>query len=74
MEPFIKLKDVSALTGISQITLRRWLRAGQGPKYTLTPGGKMLFRASDIESWLTTFERRSVPALSTDCQGSEPTP
>lgn len=52
MERFIKLKDVSELTGIPVVTLGRYLRSGLGPVYKRSPHGAYLFHESDVEAWI----------------------
>jgi len=61
MEPFIKLTDVSRMTGIPKITLRRWLREGKGPFFRRSPAGTLLFRKSDVEAWVDALETPSEP-------------
>jgi predicted DNA-binding transcriptional regulator AlpA len=55
MEPFIKLTDVSQLTGIPKITLRRWILQGIGPACKRSPTGVFLFRQSEVEEWIETL-------------------
>ncbi|MGO9118337.1 MAG: helix-turn-helix transcriptional regulator [Desulfomonilaceae bacterium] len=51
MEPFLRLRDISRLTGISIPTLRRWIAAGNCPPYRQTPTGVLLFKRVEVEHW-----------------------
>ena len=52
MEEILKCRDVAKILGISERTLARWRKAGQGPSYKITPGGYYLFRRTDLNTWL----------------------
>jgi len=55
---FLRLKDVARLTGFAQSTLRRWITVGCCPPFRKTPTGILLFKQSDVEAWLDSFEPR----------------
>lgn len=40
------------LLGISDRALRRWRAEGRGPRYVTLGGNKVVYRVSDLESWL----------------------
>lgn len=48
----LKLRDVAEQLQISISTLRRYLRAGEGPRYHRLPGGRIVFKANDVQAWL----------------------
>jgi hypothetical protein len=56
MEPFIKLKDVSRLTGIPTVTLRRWILDNKGPAFKRSPTGTFLFHKSEVERWAESLD------------------
>jgi len=56
MEKPMRLKDVAASTGFSEITLRRWLRRGWGPPYRRTKSGIYLFLPAEVRSWFASLE------------------
>jgi excisionase family DNA binding protein len=59
-EPLITASQASGLLQIHPETLRRWAREEKVPYHRL--GRKILFRASELNSWLSTVY--SDPAVS----------
>jgi predicted DNA-binding transcriptional regulator AlpA len=43
--------EVSTMTDLSVLTLRRWRSQGKGPRF-LKLGGAVRYRLSDVEAWL----------------------
>lgn len=56
MEPFIKLAQVAEMTGLCVMTLRRYIKNGEGPAFKRSPTGLYLFRRSDVERWIDKLE------------------
>jgi predicted DNA-binding transcriptional regulator AlpA len=52
MAEFLRIQDVSKITGFSLSTMRRYIRDGYGPRCHQTPTGILLFRRKDIDAWL----------------------
>jgi hypothetical protein len=59
-EEYLTVPDVGARLGVGKRTLQRWRDVGGGPPYVRFVG-RVLYRASDVESWLSarTYVRRS---------------
>lgn len=51
MDNFYKISDVAQKLGVHRATLKRWIKTGKGPVFSLTPGGHYLFRESDVLEW-----------------------
>ena len=47
---------VAEMVGVNEITIRRWLKAGRGPAYTLTPTGFYHFGEDDVLTWLQSMK------------------
>jgi predicted DNA-binding transcriptional regulator AlpA len=50
-EPLLTVADVAGWLNISPATLRYWRHVHRGPR-SLSVGGAIRYRASDIEEWL----------------------
>ena len=53
---FLDEKAVAKLVGLSRRTLQGWRARGQGPKFRKA-GSRVLYRRSDVESFLGGFDR-----------------
>jgi predicted DNA-binding transcriptional regulator AlpA len=51
MPEFLTLEDLSSVIGAPVGTLRHWRVTGYGPK-SAKIGRRVLYRRSDVESWL----------------------
>ncbi len=58
-EQILTRSEAAAHIHRTRATLARWSRNGQGPVFIETPGGRALYRLSDIEAWLRSRERGS---------------
>lgn len=50
-EPLLTVPDVAGWLNISPATLRYWRHVHRGPR-SLSVGGAVRYRASDVENWL----------------------
>jgi predicted DNA-binding transcriptional regulator AlpA len=57
-DPLLDTKQVHAMTGVTEATLRYWRHADQGPaSFTLGPRGRVRYRLSEVERWLAEQEQ-----------------
>ena len=54
MEGWAKIKSAAEYAGISERTLREWLK--QGLKHSRLPSGRLLIRFTDIDEFLSGYE------------------
>ncbi len=47
----LSAREVGIVTGLSEIALAELRRKGEGPPFTKL-GGRVIYRASDVERWL----------------------
>ena len=57
MEKLLKLSDVAAIVQVHKMTMASWVKKGIGPVGIKSPTGTHLFKESDVERWLETWER-----------------
>ena len=70
MERLLSLTGAAKRIGVSRWTFRWWVRKGQGPPYKRSPGGRFLFRESDVLLWFS--ELRGPAVIETpESSGSE---
>lgn len=50
IEPFLSVREVCLLFGVSSKTIYRWIEGRNMPNYTI--GGVLRFRASSLEQWV----------------------
>ncbi len=55
----LTIKDVAKMADVSDITIRRWIKAGYGPAYNLTPTGFYRFGEDDVQEWLASMKREA---------------
>lgn len=48
----MKTRDVCALLGVTQNTLRIWCEKGEGPPYIRVGRGHYIFEEADVKTWL----------------------
>lgn len=56
-QPLLSVPEVARWLGISPNTLRYWRHVHRGPQ-SLTVGGVVRYRPSDIEAWLEAGAKR----------------
>ena len=56
MEKLLKLRQAANLIGFHRETLKRWIKSGDGPKVSRTPGGQYLFTESDLIDWKNSLD------------------
>lgn len=49
--PFMTTREVSALTSVTESTLRYWRHCDEGPP-SFTLGGRVLYRRSEVIGWI----------------------
>ena len=59
--PLLTVPDVADWLGISPHTLRYWRHVHRGPR-SLSVGGTVRYRASDVEEWLEQCAKQGSPA------------
>jgi excisionase family DNA binding protein len=59
-EPLLNVDQVAEWLGISTGTLRYWRHVHRGPR-SLSVGGAVRYRASDVEEWLDQGAKRGGP-------------
>ena len=66
-EPLLLTIDAAAFLGLKPQTLRKWRVTGAGPPYIRLGGplGRVAYRRSDIDAWITarTFESTAAEAV-----------
>jgi excisionase family DNA binding protein len=60
-QPLLTVAEVAKWLGISPHTLRYWRHVHRGP-LSLSVGGAVRYRASDVEEWLEQGAKRGAPA------------
>ena len=60
MPEFIRLKDVSRITGFSKHSILRWIRQGNGTRHFRAPSGVFMFKREDVDSWLNSLAATDV--------------
>jgi hypothetical protein len=55
----ITVKDAAGMAGVSVITMHRWIKAGWGPPYHLTPTRTYRLAESDVLAWLASLKHES---------------
>ncbi len=50
--PFLTIKEVSKLIGLSVSTINRLVKKGDFPKKVLISPGRMIFMKKQIEEWI----------------------
>jgi excisionase family DNA binding protein len=60
-EPLLNVEQVAEWLGVSVGTLRYWRHVHRGPR-SLSVGGAVRYRASDIERWLEQGAKQGGPA------------
>lgn len=56
MNDVIRIREVARLTGLSENTLRRYIKRGCAPDFRQTPSGIYLFRRADVEKWFDSLK------------------
>jgi excisionase family DNA binding protein len=51
VQRLLNISEVSRILGCHRVTLKRWIRGGKGPRATISPGGRYMFREADIADW-----------------------
>ncbi|GAB3663524.1 hypothetical protein GCM10027596_26800 [Nocardioides korecus] len=51
METFLRIEDVSEMTGVPVPTLRHWRAAGTGPR-SAKFGKRIVYREADVQHWI----------------------
>jgi predicted DNA-binding transcriptional regulator AlpA len=57
--PLLSTDDVAEWLGVKVSTLHHWRHTHRGPR-SLTVGGRVRYRVSDIEEWLDSGARRGA--------------
>ena len=52
MDTLLTTPEVAGHLGVAEITVRKWRTHGNGPRF-IRCGGNIRYRATDIESWVT---------------------
>jgi excisionase family DNA binding protein len=65
MDPLLTLNDLARLCNVSRQSIRRWIRAGDGPSHIRTASGRVRFAKPDVEKWLRSM-KLSAPAPAPD--------
>jgi excisionase family DNA binding protein len=60
-EPLLTVDEVAQWLGLSPGTLRYWRHVNRGPQ-SLSVGGAVRYRASDVEEWLDRGAKRGAAA------------
>lgn len=60
-QPLMSSQELSESIGVAVKTLANWRSQATGPKY-VKAGGRVRYRLSDVESWLTSREQGSEAA------------
>lgn len=53
-KPFVGVRDVAAMLGISPRTLEGWCAQDRMPKPYYRIGGRLMWRPADVETWIET--------------------
>jgi hypothetical protein len=54
----ITIKDAAGMAGVSVVTMHRWIKAGWGPPYHVTPTRTYRLAESDVLSWLASLKHK----------------
>lgn len=55
----LNVKQASVMTGVAEATLRYWRHANEGPP-SFKLGGRVVYRRSELERWITEQEAATV--------------
>src|SRR5882762_428950 len=66
VEPLISEKQLQDILGVGFQTLKRWRRAGTGPRYIALGPRRLAYRPSDVNAWLEARQRTSGRLYSID--------
>ena len=67
-ERLLTSRELADLIGFSSATVQDWFEAGQLPGFRI--GGRLRFRASEVEAWLE--QRRRGPVFLSSPPGADP--
>jgi DNA-binding transcriptional MerR regulator len=56
LQRLMKISEVSRIIGCHNVTLKRWVREGRGPKATMSPGGRYMFKEADFINWQNSLQ------------------
>jgi excisionase family DNA binding protein len=59
MDKYLTTDEVAKTLGVSVPTLKRWRRIGYGCPH-VKAGHKVLYKVSDLTSWLDSTKRQSI--------------
>lgn len=56
----MRISEAAKMIGVHKDTMRAWCRAGVGPRFYTTPGGRRIFREEHVREFIASLENESI--------------